>query len=564
MMILIESNLAPRFPQRLRQSLPLLVVYVLVTMFTVPHYMGDTTGYGNSVASFAQHRTWEFGHLLWFPFGWIVFKILTPVTTLFVGASPRLNATLALIIINWAAGLWCVYTLQGLVRRIAPREWIVGVVGVAFIVTNGFSDYTQTGCAYVPGLACLLFSLYVIACDANDGRGQWHTGIVAGVWFAVAVCLWLPYILAAPAVLVAPVLLTRADARMRWRTMSAIVVACGVAGFAAYFIAALTMGIQDVAAARAWIDAADHGATSSGLPRAVFGFARSFINMHSDGVIFKRFMLGDPYNSVSIAELLRVSIFKLALFYTFLVAIIGGLVLERRWRVLLFLGVNAAPILSFAVYWQGGDMERYMALYPAVFIAFGASLMNLTSARARLYTSGAALLFVLVMAFVNLAHIALPVSRARQQRTVERVGALLDERRAEDLIFVVGIQDEVYSFVNTYPFHPAVRVRDTRVTEAVGVNMEWGGHWRETFAGNVLGTWQRGGRVWVSQRALNERPAPELEWVEGADPRIKWSDVPAFFGQFEWERGVGGDDGFLLLAAAPRNEQALRLIQGER
>lgn len=558
MMIPTESNLAPRFPQRLRQSLPLLVVYMLVTMLTVPHYMGDTTGYGNSVASFAQHRTWEFGHLLWFPFGWVAFKILTPVTALFVGTSPRLNATLALVVINWAAGLWCVYTLQGLVRRIAPREWVVFVVGVAFIVTNGFIDYTQTGCAYVPGLACLLFSLYVIAGDANDARGHWHTGIVAGVWFAIAVCLWLPYILAAPAILVAPVLLTRADVRTRWRTMNAIVIACGVAGFAAYFIAALTMGIQDVVAVRAWIDAADHGATSSGLPRAVFGFTRSFINMHSDGVVFKRFMLGDPYSPVSVAELLRASLFKLGLFYAFLTAIVVNLLMARQWRVLLFLCVNAVPILGFAVYWQGGDMERYMALYPGLFIALGAAL---GSARAKWYTNGVALLFIAVMAFVNISYIALPVSQARQRQTSARLEELLNEAQAEDLIFVVDIQDEVYRFVNHYPFHPAVRVRDMRVIEAVGINMEWGKHWRETFAGQVLGTWQRGGRVWVSQRALNDRPAPELEWVEGTDPHIKWSDVPAFFGQFEWERGVGGDDGFLLLAAAPRNEQALRAIR---
>jgi hypothetical protein len=46
--------------------------------------------------------------------------------------------------------------------------------------------------------------------------------------------------------------------------------------------------------------------------------------------------------------------------------------------------------------------------------------------------------------------------------------------------------------------------------------------------------------------------------VEGDDPNVHWRDFPAFFSQVELGETIGGDDGFMLLAPTPNNQQLLR------
>ena len=55
-----------------------------------------------------------------------------------------------------------------------------------------------------------------------------------------------------------------------------------------------------------WISTASHGVDHiRGVSRAVFGFARSFVNMGRDGLLYKRFLLHDPYNPVSFGQLFQ-------------------------------------------------------------------------------------------------------------------------------------------------------------------------------------------------------------------------------------------------------------------
>jgi hypothetical protein len=50
-------------------------------------------------------------------------------------------------------------------------------------------------------------------------------------------------------------------------------------------------------------------------------------------------------------------------------------------------------------------------------------------------------------------------------------------------------------------------------------------------------------------------------WVEGDSPMIKWGELPATFGQFEFDATVmPGDDGFVRLARTAANQERLRRL----
>ena len=83
----------------------------------------------------------------------------------------------------------------------------------------------------------------------------------------------------------------------------------------------------------------------------IFGFARSFINMGDDGILFKRFLLHDPYNPVSLFDLLRLSLFKYLLFYAFLVWSFKRLVSNPK--VLWMCLMTASPYSSWHCFGTG-------------------------------------------------------------------------------------------------------------------------------------------------------------------------------------------------------------------
>jgi hypothetical protein len=144
-----------------------------------------------------------------------------------------------------------------------------------------------------------------------------------------------------------------------------------------------------------------------GIPRAALGLGRSFIDTGNDGPLVKAYLARDPYNPVSVGDIVRGSLWRLALFYAFVCAILVNLWRSQEGRrVLALLTLNAAPVLTFAIRWQGAAIERYLLLYPILFFAFGYSLASAQTVRALHYASVA---FVAVMAIVNLGVMAKPV-----------------------------------------------------------------------------------------------------------------------------------------------------------
>src|ERR1044072_6383567 len=101
--------------------LPVLAVFVLATLITDAHYQGDTADYVDSIVAHAAGRDywfWEFGHVLWRPFGWLVMVISRPLLNPLVGNDVRIQALHSVLTINWVAVLVTVASFYGILIRL--------------------------------------------------------------------------------------------------------------------------------------------------------------------------------------------------------------------------------------------------------------------------------------------------------------------------------------------------------------------------------------------------------------------------------------------------------------
>lgn len=543
-----------------------VVFYAVMIAVTDAHFMADTADYVDSIAEHARgvdYHFWEFGHLLWRPLGWVTYNALRPLAEVFVGADERAQMTWALVALNWVAGLVAVVALYALLARFVRRLWVVVVTTYAFVLSHAFLNFTQSGSSYVFALAPLVVGLYFLT-RGEDGGASLRDALAGGFALALAVCFWFPYVWAVPGALAAPLLLSRGAMRQRLRATLVAAVVCGVAVAVAYALVLAHLGIDSVEELRAWVAAASHGTDISGVTRMVFGFARSFINMGNDGLLFKRFLVKDPFNAVSAFDLFRLSLWKLGLFYLFLAAVAFNLLRagsEGR-RTLLFWLAGSAPLIVFAIKFDGGAVERYLPLYPFIFFAVARSLDHARAHRAATFVT---LLFIFAATQTNLYVMSKPLQIARQQESAARVADLQPRLNPASKVFTVNWQDDLVNFNRSYPFHALNRGGGLKVNSLVTVGTTQVLRWREELAAQALEVWGAGGEVWVSRRALADAPRPEWNWTEGDDRRVSWRDFRPFFEKLDKGESLGGDDGFFLLAPSQANREALtRLVEADK
>jgi hypothetical protein len=541
--------------QWLRRYGFVVAAYVGATFATRANLMGDTADYVESITLFARgvnHWMWDFAHLLWRPLGWILSLAFAPVTRVVVGENDRLNVMLTLTSVSWLAGLLCVVLVHSLVRQTTGRTWVANVTALALIFTHGFLNFTQAGTSYILGLALLIggFHLLITRQDA----------ILGGAAFAAAVCLWVPYVLAIPAAVLSPLILTRFDRtriRLALKTAVSFVFFTGVA----YLAVIVGLRLHTLDQIRSWIAWASHGTDFGGPKRAFFGFARTFIDMGNDGLLFKRFLLSDPFNPVSLRDLIVASLWKLGLFYIFVASVVAGLLYSAQSRrILALLIVNGSFVLGFAAVFAGSDVERYFALYPSLLLATATCLSN-ASPR---FFKAVLVVFIAFMIVVNSTATARSVLDRKQETVASRVRDLLPRIDARTLILVANWQDDLVSFTRTYPFHAINRDGHFHVSALVTPGTSWNLHWREDFASNVLRVWREGGAVWISSRALTARPRAEWNWAEGDDRRVSWKDFPTLLSPMDLGERVGGEDGFVLLLPSSKNKEFLTSLAAKQ
>ncbi|MFL6229568.1 MAG: hypothetical protein ACJ741_12400 [Pyrinomonadaceae bacterium] len=544
-----------------------LVIYALATWLTDAYFMGDTPGYVTAIRAYEHGGSyiwdnpfWEFGHLLWRPAGYVALHLLRPLTSLSVGADERLQVTLALMWVNWIAGLACLLLLRRLLARVSRRAFVVALATITFGASHAFLDYAQTGCAYVPGLALLLLGMYLITRDTADKVGAARNAINAlgaGASLAGAVCVWFPYVLVVPAALATPLFLSGGGNRSPIRNALKATLACALVGAVAYGAVLAHLGIHDAARLKEWMAAAGHGYNRTGFTRMVFGLARSFIYMGQDGILFKRYLLHDPYSPVSIRQLLGASLWQLAVFYITAAALVLRLIRSRAGRrTLVWLALACVPVFVFALFiFEGGMPERYLPLFPFVFVALARALDTEGDGRARApFFKYVAFCFAAVVVVSNVRAMSKPTLRRKQDAVAARLADLPARLKPHSLIATVHLQDELSEFYFNYPFHPVNRRGQLEVYNVLEPGAARIATWREDFARKVQATWAAGGDVWLSRRFMASRPLPEWNWVEGDERRVAWGDLPNFFSGFDAGESVGGEDGFVLMARTPRNE----------
>jgi hypothetical protein len=541
----------------------IVLLYVLATWLTGPHFVGDSAFYAFSIVAHDQGRAspfWDFGHLLWRPLGLVLYRSFRGIVPGWFDPDAPRGIEFLLACVSWLSGLVCVVALFLMLRRHRPSLWVAVLVGLGFLFSHTFLNYAKTGNSYIPGLALLFLGIVFLTGESADQRRSDAAAALAGVSLGGAVLAWFVYILAIPAVLLAPLLLSGVT-RSQFRKVLVAGVAFAVATLVPYAAVVSHLGIHDLDGLRAWVASAAHGSTHiEGPARMIFGFARSFVSMGDDGVLFKRFLLKDPYNPVSVFELLGASVLKLALFYGALALLLLHLFFqaERGRRAAAFVLAGGLPVLGFAVFWQGGDLERYLPLYPFLFFAVAFSLAGLGKGfGAKVVVSA----FLILCVFVN--GVALSQASLREKRELfsARLVGLEPLLKLSSRVFVLP-KDPVEGS-DVFPFHPIYREGKLRAYRIVNLGLADTPRWRKTFAERVLAVWRNGGEVWLTKRVLQPRPEASWGWAEGDDKRVSWADFPQFFSQLEFGDRVGGDDGFLRVLPSTKNQALLQgLVKG--
>jgi hypothetical protein len=539
------------------------VVYIFVTWLTRPFFQGDTLDYVGSIVAHTRgkyYEFWDFGHLFWRPIGWLAFRISSPLLGRFVGPDQRIQVTLILIILSWVAGLASALLLLAILRLFCTHGWTPQWVVTAFVFSMAELNYSRTGSSYIPGLSLLILGMYLLAREAMHPSDNVGMQACAALALAGSVSLWFLYILAVPAAIMLPFALGAPDkARFRLSIRALFFFSLSIA--LAYVAVLIHLRLSSAAGIIAWILASSHGIAIRGVSRAMFGWPRSFMDMGDAGRSIKRYLLHDPFNSISGRDLLGLwqELLKFAVFYMTLFSIIVNLGRFPRGRKALTIATLAAlPVLGFAIHWSGGDLERYLPLYPAFFLVLSVSITDLEALK---WAKAIAWLFVLSVVLPNAVSLRSAAVRHSQMQAENRVIGLLPRLKQGSSIIVSHNLDDLMEFNRNFPFSTINRSDAFHIYALVIPGNSDVTRWRESFASRALITWQVGGDMWISHRLLCRTPQPDWNWVEGDDNRVSWSDLDPFFSRLQYGESVGGDDGFVLLLPSTENQSQLIVLK---
>jgi hypothetical protein len=213
-------------------------------------------------------------------------------------------------------------------------------------------------------------------------------------------------------------------------------------------------------------------------------------------------------------------------------------------------------VLAFGLFWQGGDMERYMPLYPFFFLAVAGAWQAGPPGISRSLRWLIPGFFVLAIAVNGWAHSRWDVKRY-QDGLANRVRFPASVLKPDSTLIVV--RDRLKLLPRDFPLDPAGQ--GLQIHETATPGLATSDRWHADFAFVALRTWAEGGDVWLSSRLFEERPRPDSTWVEGEDPRLKWADVKAFFASLAVEEDTGNDGFVRLRDTAAQRQRLQRLVR---
>jgi hypothetical protein len=537
-------------------------VYLVATWMTRPFFQGDTMDYVASIAKRTHGEYlefWEFGHVAWRPLGWMGLRVSNIFLSRFVTTDPRIQISLVLIALSWLAGLLSALFLLALMRLYCVDGWIPQIIVASFIFSNAELNYSRTGSSYVPGLSFLILAMYLIAREATHPTGSIVAQVWAGLALAGSVSLWFLYILAVPGAIVLPFISISPD-KNRFRLSFGTLIFFCLFTTLAFGAVIVHLRLSSAAEILAWIHQSSHGVSISGVSRSIFGWARSFLSMDDAGRIIKRYMLQDPFNPISSRDLIHIApqVLKMALFYIALLAITVNLGRSSHGRKILFVATAAMlPVLGFAIHWSGGDLERYLPLFPAFFLALAISQDELKSLN---WMKTVAWTFALCIVLTNAVSLRSAVALESQTQAENRVGDLIARLKPGSIVIVSHNLDDLMEFSRNFPFSRINRSRTINLYPLMIPGNSNVASWREDFASQAIHSWRGGGDVWISKRLFHPTPQADWNWVEGDDTQVSWSDLNPFFSTLRYGESIGGDDGFVLLLHSTENQNLLAVL----
>ena len=547
-----------------------LLVFVGVILLTGPHSYSDTNMYAAEIqraGSVSDVSLWDFGHLLWRPAGWLAYRATASWLTPRIGESYFVVFP-PLIAVNLGAGLACVLLAFVIGRSASGRVAVGFAVSAGLLASSAFLNMTQTGTAYVPGLALQLAGMAVILSAVQSRRLSWAAAWLAGGLLAASCTVWVAYVLALPAAGLTALVWERDslslqsdEGRRRLVFLGRLTAATFVVGAIVFGLGAAVVGIGSVADARAWLSDAGHGyAQTRNWMRIGAGIPRALLDLGNDGMTIKRYFLGDPYARTTLLDVVEASLWKIALVHVVLGLSVWGLAMTAAGRRLLLpLGASAAAVLAFALGYEAGSAERYLPIYPILILSI-AFLCRDFSWRRPTRVGLAVLLASMVC--VNLPSFAVVTARQKFDGDIRRIETARQRLRPGSRVVLLSFRDGIHNFYHRFPFHPVALEGQLPVYYLTDPMEARADLWPQHAAQAILRAWEQGGDVWASRRLFADKPLPEWGWVEKDNPDLLWRDVAGFFRRLHAAETIGGDDGFVRLLPDEKNRQLLAVVAG--
>jgi hypothetical protein len=541
------------------------ILFLTVILFTGPHSYSDTNMYAAQIqnaGSVTDSALWDFGHLLWRPAGWLAYRATAPWIEPHIGHS-YFAVFPPLIAVNLLAGLASVLLAFVLAQRASGRVGVAFAVSAGLLVSSAFLNMTQTGTAYVPGLALQLAAMAVIVSAVRSNRLGWGAAWLAGALLAASCTLWVAYVLSLPAAALTAFVWERdslslksEQGRQRLVFLARLTVATFLIGAIVFGLGGAVVGVGSIADARAWVSDAGHGyAQTRNWMRIGAGIPRALLDLGHDGMTIKRYLFGDPYARTTLVDAVQASLWKIALVHVVLgLALLGLLASPGGRKLLIPLGASAAAVLAFALAYEAGSGERYLPVYPILILVVAYLCRDFSWRR-----PSQAALAVLCMAMigVNLPSYALATARQQFEGDIQRIETTKQTLRPGSRVVLLSLRDGIHDFYHRFPFHPLALEGQLPVYYLTDPMEARADLWPQHVAQAILRSWQRDGDVWLSRRLFADEPLPEWGWVEKDNPDLIWREVADFFQSLHTDQQIGGADGFLRLVRDDHNTELL-------
>ncbi len=535
--------------------LVIAVICIFAITATDSVFWADSADYVDSIIAFQQGKDYEFvefGHLLWRPLGWALWS------NFFLSADTSLWRIEIFSVLKWCsniAALGSIFIFAAILKRLEIGIITIIFTCLAFIFSHAFLNFSQTATSYLPALALFLSGL-LFSIEESDDR-LYISSAAAGICLAAAFSFWIAFLWVIPAVLLAPLVFYGIN---RGRVVGVFINAAAFLFTIAVFygIALAVLRIDTYSELKAWVASASHGNELSGVFRSLFGLARSFVYMDSYGILFKRFLLNDPYNPVSPTSLFNVGLLKVAAFYLLAAGISYSLLRNTQSRAsFILLMLAAVPAVGFAILYDGGAIERYIPIFPFVFIAVAFSVQTEKWKPLRFGMIAA----ITVFSLINLSSLSIWRVAEKEAMFEARMESLKTNANPADAVFLVNWTDDLMNFNRSFPYNPMNNAENLRFGVIVTQGSSQARLWREEFALRSIRAWGYGQNVWLSTRAFSESPKADWNWAEGDDRNVRWHEFPEFFGRLETGEKSSDENGFTMIAPSETNKSFLQVYK---